>query len=615
MLWPGLILVGICLLGAPPSAAGAPVAGAAPPSDESVPQATGPREAWYVRGLSAFFARRAPDEDAALAADPQLARRRFLPYAGRRIQGIYILGREAFGTVAPAGAGPVAGTRPDSLRTRAGPFERWLNSLAVPTRSGVLRHFLLFGEGQLLVPARLADSERLLRQQVYVRDALIIVLPLAEQPDAVDVVVLVRDRWPWGVQASVRSADSQQVAVFHRNAAGLGLNLEVELLHDRTVRPADGWRTRASATNVGGSFVHLALDTWRSWERDQTAFAAERSFDYPDIRLLGGLLASDETRRGLSELPRDEALRSRTRETWLGWNVHLRPSAGHDERRLRLVPALRVQDVRFDDPPLAFAPNGRLWRDHRRYLLQCNLTGLDYYTAGLIYDYGETEDIPVGLWAALVGGIETGAAGDRGYHGGRVIWPRLTRGRRYVAVEGSLGGFRRQGRLEDGVLDLGLRTFSPLQRNERSVWRHFLRARYTLGLNQADPAALRLEEVALRDLDDPALGGGQRLIAECESVLFTSLVVAGFKVAAFGYAGGGLLAREREAIFAQRLHANLGVGLRLNNPGLVLPTIEMRLGLLSSLDGWQPAATVRMGEVRFATGRLPGAQPELLPYR
>jgi hypothetical protein len=45
-----------------------------------------------------------------------------------------------------------------------------------------------------------------------------------------------------------------------------------------------------------------------------------------------------------------------------------------------------------------------------------------------------------------------------------VIWPRFLAGGRYLSLDGSAGGFRRRGRLEDGVLDLGLTTFSPLQR-------------------------------------------------------------------------------------------------------------------------------------------------------
>jgi hypothetical protein len=633
----GLITGGLCLLclaavggvafGAPGSADSAGRAsGATVPARNGDPDpgrdeppaaaldAQRQRDAWYRRGFSALLTRRPPDEDAALGARPQLARERFLPYAGWRIERIHVLGRGAFGTIDDDVLLFAAEPQPGPA-TRMHPAERALSALAAPTREPILRNFLLFHEGGSVVPTALADSERLLRRQAYVRDALIILLPLPEPEQAVDVVVLVRDRWPWGVQASVRSADAQQVAVFHRNVGGLGVNLEAELLHDRDRRPVDGWRTRASAVNVAGTFVDLALDTRSAWDRDLTAWSAERRFSYPDIRLLGGWSLVDETHKALPELPDGARLQSRVQDGWLGWNVHLRPAAHHDERRLRLVPALRVQDVAYAAPPLAFAPGPRAWRDHRRYLGQLHLVGLDFYTTSLVHGYGETEDLPVGLWAALVGGLETGDLPDRYYHGARVIHPQLLQRGRYVTVDAALGGFRRGGRFEDGVVDVALSTFSPLQRRAIGAWRHFVQVRYTLGVAPTDPLGLRLDTVGLRDLDTADTAGSQRLVAELESVLFTRLAVAGFKLTAFGYGGSGLIARDREPLFDQRLHANLGVGLRLNNPGLVLPTIELRLGALSGPQGWEPALTVRMGEVKFAQRRLPGAQPGLLPYR
>jgi hypothetical protein len=395
-----LILAGLLLTGLIAAAPAAAAADVVPSTADSDTLASDQQDAWYLRGLSSLLVRRRPDADASLGADPQLAQERFLPYAGWRIERIHILGREAFGTVESAGGASLSMVPRDSLKTRAGPFERMLNSLAVPTREGIVRNFLLFQEGGRVAPAALADSERLLRQQSYIRDALIVALPFDEAAQTVDIVVLVRDRWPWGVQAEVQSAARQQVAVFHRNAGGFGLNLEAEFLHDQDRRPVDGWRTRLATVNLAGSFVDLALETRRAWDRDQTMISAARNFSYPDMRLLGGWSLVDETEKALPELPADLSLRRRSHDTWLGWNLHLvaRPERP-ERRRLRLVPAVRLQHVDYRDPPLALAPDARAWRDHQRYLAQLHLVSLDFYTSSLVYSHGETEDIPTGLWA------------------------------------------------------------------------------------------------------------------------------------------------------------------------------------------------------------------------
>ena len=44
-----------------------------------------------------------------------------------------------------------------------------------------------------MYPLVIADNERYLREQPFLRDALIVVAPAAYAPDSVDVIVLTRD--------------------------------------------------------------------------------------------------------------------------------------------------------------------------------------------------------------------------------------------------------------------------------------------------------------------------------------------------------------------------------------------------------------------------------------
>ena len=107
----------------------------------------------------------------------------------------------------------------------------------------------------------------------------------------------------------------------------------------------------------------------------------------------------------------------------------------------------------------------------------------------------------------------------------------------------------------------------------------------SLGINRTDTAGLRLNELALRDLDNSDIAGDHRLTLMLESLLFTRYSFLGFKAAAFAYAAGGFVGPEDEALLDERFSANLGIGIRLNNPLLAIPTTEARVGLLST-PGW-----------------------------
>ena len=119
----------------------------------------------------------------------------------------------------------------------------------------------------------------------------------------------------------------------------------------------------------------------------------------------------------------------------------------------------------------------------------------------------------------------------------------------------------------------------------------------------------------MRDLDDDQISGDQRLYTEFESVLFTRYALLGFKIAAFGYAAGGFVGGEEDAILDERFSTNLGVGIRLNNPHLVIPTTELRIGYLATQEESEFAFYLRMKDVNLFKRNLPSVIPSVLLYQ
>ncbi len=72
-------------------------------------------------------------------------------------------------------------------------FYRFINNIHIPTKHDVVRRHLLFKEGDVLIPRLLTESERILRKNSFLSDA--IVLPHQRCGNSLDVIVVVRDLW------------------------------------------------------------------------------------------------------------------------------------------------------------------------------------------------------------------------------------------------------------------------------------------------------------------------------------------------------------------------------------------------------------------------------------
>lgn len=70
---------------------------------------------------------------------------------------------------------------------------RFINKIHTPTKHSVIRRQLLFNQGETLNPRVLAETERILRDNSFLSDA--IVLPYQLCADSVDLLVVVRDLW------------------------------------------------------------------------------------------------------------------------------------------------------------------------------------------------------------------------------------------------------------------------------------------------------------------------------------------------------------------------------------------------------------------------------------
>ncbi len=269
---------------------------------------------------------------------------------------------------------------------------RVANLWHVATREQTIRTLLLFSEGDPVTPARIAESERLLRAKRFLYDARIIANRRCG--DHLDLVVVTRDVWSLVPNLGVTRTGGEQeieVGLSEVNIAGQGAEFNIQVFDNLDRR---GVSIRYSDANLDSSRVGLRLrfdDTDDG--RNARVRVGQPFYAFEVRRAWEVMLRNSDTRRSLYEAGRQVAsfrLERRLARLSTGWSGGLvdgfanRLSIGFsfDEWRFREPSGapLELRDRAFSYPWISFE------RVEDEYSKMRNLSRI-----------GTTEDVFLGL--------------------------------------------------------------------------------------------------------------------------------------------------------------------------------------------------------------------------
>lgn len=92
----------------------------------------------------------------------------------------------------------------DTTKTSTTTFGRFLNKAYSPTKQRTLENNIRFEQNKKINFRILSDNERVLRNLPYVEEAKIYVIPISEESDSVNILVVTKDKYPIGVSIDVK---------------------------------------------------------------------------------------------------------------------------------------------------------------------------------------------------------------------------------------------------------------------------------------------------------------------------------------------------------------------------------------------------------------------------
>lgn len=461
------------------------------------------------------------------------------------------------------------------------------NWLHKTTKESVIRNNLFFNNNDKVSPYLLSNNERYLRNLPYVQDAKIVIRPVRNHPDSVDVTVFVKDVFSIGGSIRLHSYQTMSASVQDDNTMGWGDQLQFQALFDRRRAPVFGYGMSYIKRNLSGTFIDLsagylnfspAFNTGR--REENTAFIRmEKPLVNPYSLWTWSAdaeLNSTSNMFGLDSVF-DSRLKYKYRlfDAWVGRNLTTTPISSEKEfSRYRFLVSMRIIDQHFLEKPSQFRTQYNYSFANTFALLGAlSAYKQKFYKTSYIYGFGRHEDLPSGVEATIVSGFTDKENRKRLYSALSFNYNYVTSKERFINYSMDLGSSFYKGKPEDVSMIGRVEYFGKLHYWNRWKQRLFFNASVAKQLNPLMDEPLLLEgQYGLPGYNNELLAGHLRMGLKIESVFFSPLSLFYFRFAPFVF---GNLAYFK-TVSSKKTVPMIGGGIRCRNESLVLGTIELK---------------------------------------
>jgi hypothetical protein len=462
--------------------------------------------------------------------------------------------------------------------------DKWLGRFAntIHTKSNLksIKKLLLFKVGDFVDAELIYENERIIRSLPYIKDVRFIIKQDSLYSGLVDVTLLTKDRFSFGVSGYVSSNQAAAIEVYNQNILGVGHEISFRFVGHRSQQPYLGLETYYKINNIRGKFIDISFGYLNTYRNEGFAFLYNKPFITPSIKWGYGAnaLRMFRTNRLFDEDPIEtlNPLNVSYYSAWAGRSFQIKSD---NPSGTQIVLSAGLNNQKYFHRPIPDPNNNQYFSNSTFYLTGVTFTQRRFVQDQLIYSYGITEDIPEGFKNEIVYGFDANEFGDRHYAHIYLSNGNLLINRKgYLYLAGGIGGYFSKSGYEQGVIKGRVNFISKIVTAGRKRFRLFTHADYTLGIRRYDIENLNLRrDNHIRGFRSREVTGKQRLSLANEYVLFLRKEFYKFNMAIFGFTDIGLIGSNKELLLTQNFYSGIGMGVRLHNENLVFKTFQLRL--------------------------------------
>lgn len=462
----------------------------------------------------------------------------------------------------------------DSSRRATAYFVKVANRVHFKTWNTIIRNTITVKSGEQINPYSIADSERLLRRLQFIQDARIYIKKSGDNEEA-DLVVVVQDRFAWGLKGEVNSAERFEAQLINRNIAGIGKYASASYLYDK----GEETTPHGYSLQLGGQQIKKLTANWKInhtkiHERSEWGLLLDKYFLTPDTKYGGGIdLRKVKDSSLIFDGDREDIgyYHLNYQDLWIGRSFSL-PSS---YQRQNLTFTLRWLHHQFNQRPFVSKDSNSFYFNRNLLLSELSYSSQKFLKTNYITSFGISEDIPTGYRFSAIIGKDFNEFYTQNYFGLQLFWSTYFTNWGYIFLNQEIGTFD-QTNAKRGVYRTSINYFSPLIDLNRYFMRNFFKFSLIKGIDQPTSSSINLED-RIRDIHGTTYGGNGTISLSVEQVTYTPWYFYGFRFAPFFYYNVGEVWDYREKRNSSNGYQAFGGGIRVRNESLAFSTLELRL--------------------------------------
>ena len=510
----------------------------------------------------------------------------------------------------------------DTSRKADNWIEKTGNKIHISTKISVIKKNLLFKKGEKVNSFILGNNERLLRNLPNFSDAKILIYNASN--DSVDVIVLTKDVFPWGVSLDINSLNDGSVGIWNVNFLGYGNKISSTISYKSSRKPFYKFKEASyKVENIRGSFISSEIyynQENNDEEKTDYGIKFERKF-IPLKVTTTGYFELKRTREydfiyQYDSLIKTNTIKYETQDVSVGQSINLTKSNDDVKSPEYLFFSGRILRESYYKRPVVHVDTNQQYMNSTKFLGSISLSKQDYFIGNYIFGYGKTEDIPYGFLVGFTGGYELGELYNRPYFGLKLSKGNYVKNFGYYYVSSDIGGFFNDNRMEEGTLELECDFFTKLYNYKNFSVRHFMGVNYTQGINQLEDLDIGLsKDPGLSGLSKDSLIGKKRLWVNLEAIAYTPIKVLGFHFSFYCFFEMGFVGPSDRSIFSNKVFLGVGPGIRIRNENLVFRTIQIRLAYFPIVQDGSKHFDFRIsGESSYRFNNFDFTRPSIIKY-
>ncbi len=470
-------------------------------------------------------------------------------------------------------------------------FQKFANRIQIKTKEWVVRNDLLFKQGDVVDPILISDTERNLWERGTFKDLKVFVEAVEGSPGEVDVVLMLQDRWSWGLTSTL---------AYTYVAGGIDFKNFLGLPQSISARVAFNFRKDNFYTLSGGYLFenikksHVDAQVFYTYDNLNKGGGVdiERNFFSANSQWAGHLQASYYHQAAALPNELGAAIPTNvtynTQDIWLARSFALPKSLGTDFDLTRLVLSGRMYRNQYTDRPYQVSPDGSLIFLNRTYFLgSIGFANWDYYIDHSVYYLDQAEYFGKGFNPSIIMGFDDDEQlGKRFYSGLQLDYGRYVKGLGYFDTRVSYGGFSTKNVYDQILGKVTENFYSAVLKvgpRKRFYLRQFVSGTINLGFNRPENKELIMNNAdGVRGIFVNNIQGTRSYVLNLETDAYPTFKIIGFSGAAFAFADLALM--QQNPLLSGTFTQGYGIGLKLRNLSMGIGYFEITFAYYPKLS-------------------------------